>query len=462
MRSKVLVGGLALLLALPRMAIAQAGAPVFTLVQEIANPIAVQGLAWADANGDGRVDLTISGTDFVGQQIFETRLYRQQNNGQFALVPGFLRTYANGHLAWADVDHDGDLDLGVGGCPQQPALGCGNWLQKQVNGVMLPPTPLAPAALIDNNDFAWQDVDGDGNIDAVATLYGANLQVLYGNGLGQFFDAELVLPNFITSGSVFLGDVDRDGDLDALRTGGAINISGVIYTLPTFFRNQGGRTFVAQQTFPLTGFVEQRNGASMSDIDCDGDQDISMWFTWIDSPPSIFHWLQNNGPGPLTVRDMTGNEETITLGLAAYLDYDRDGYMDYISFTSPTCSNGQGFCRMTTLFKHLGNGQYQQFPLAGIYAPDQSFTGYSAFDFDGDGDSDLLVEGREPISDNRGLPPSHIYLYRNDTPRAPVACRLGVVGPAVYQSVPSATAKHHALLAILITLIGGAVLWNRR
>jgi hypothetical protein len=96
------------------------------------------------------------------------------------------------------------------------------------------------------------------------------------------------------------------------------------------------------------------------------------------------------------------------------------------------------------------------------FSPDLAFVGYAAADFDGDGDSDLLVEGREVAAMNRGLPPNHIFLYRNDTPRAPVACRLGIIGPAQFKAAPAASPNHHALLAFLMALFGGAVLWGRR
>jgi hypothetical protein len=350
-----------LAVALPVTVLAQTIAPVFTQIQELGDPLVVQDVAWADVNGDGRIDLTLSGYLPVttGSQVFQTRVYLQQTDHQFILAPNFIRNYANGHPDWADIDHDGDLDLGVGGCPQQPAPGCGNWMQKQTNGVMQAATPIAPAALSFNDDFAWKDVDGDGNLDATAALSGANMQVLYGNGAGQFTDAGLMLPNIIGDGSALFGDFDRDGDLDIFRSGHDTRIGAV--DAPGYFRNLGRGTFVRTQSFPLSATYGPVNNEAMSDTDCDGDMDINLWFGW-DSDPGQFHWLENNGAGQFSERATTGNIGTVTLAWVATMDYDQDGFKDYISFTIGPCNNGND-CKTTTLFRHLGNGNYQAIPL---------------------------------------------------------------------------------------------------
>jgi hypothetical protein len=450
------LAGLALVL--PVFVSAQSAVPVFTQVQELTDAIAVDDVAWADINGDGRVDLTISGSKFVTQQVFETRVYLQLANHQFVLARDFIRNYANGHPDWADFDHDGDLDLGVGGCPLQPAQGCGNWMQKQTDGVMQAATPIAPAALSFNDDFAWKDVDGDGNLDATAALSGANMQVLYGDGAGQFTDAGLVLPNIFGSGSVLFGDFDRDGDLDIFRSGYDATFGAT--DTPGYFRNQGRGAFVRTQSFPLSYASGTTNFESSSDIDCDGDMDINLWFGW-NSDPNQFHWLENNGTGQFTDHPTTGNLGDISAGNATVLDYDRDGFKDYVNFSFVPCSLSEFGCPKTTMFRHLGFGAYQKIVIPNVFHPDFALAMYSARDFDGDGDDDLFVAGQER-DDTGKYQPFRMVLYRNDTPRAPVACRLGVIGPAQFKAAPVASPKHHALLALLMALFGGAVLWGRR
>jgi hypothetical protein len=408
--------------------------------------------------------LTLSGYQFSTPfTTYQTKLYLQQANRQFSERPNFLQNFANGHTDWADIDHDGDLDLGVGGCvfPPLPEGSCANWWQRQEIGAMRPPQPLLPVVNF-SDDFFWQDVDGDGQLDGVAKLSYGNLQVFYGDGQGGLISNGFALPQTTRDGSNLLVDFDRDGDLDAFRSAVRIDNPNPLVLEPSaYYRNDGRNRFVRVQDFPQGLPQYGPTNESVSDLDCDGDLDISLWYSWLpDGDLGPMHWLENDGAGRFTVHEMqfTNSVRPFTVGHFGNLDYDGDGYEDLISYGRIDPCQIDVPCSEILLFRNLGHARYEQVLLPNVQPVDSTGAIYSASDYDGDGRADLLVSGRPGLK----LTESRATLYRNDTPRAPVACRLGVIGPAVYQSVPSATAKHHVLLAILIALFGGAVLWNRR
>ena len=61
----------------------------------------------------------------------------------------------------------------------------------------------------------WGDVDADGDLDAVVANRSQGNRVWRNDGSGSFTDTSQVLGSFNSRG-VALGDVDADGDLDAV------------------------------------------------------------------------------------------------------------------------------------------------------------------------------------------------------------------------------------------------------
>ena len=77
-------------------------------------------VAWGDFDGDGDLDLAISGS--TGGFDYITRVYRN-TNGTFADVGAGLPGTVDGALAWGDYDGDGDLDLALSGNPDKDHAG---------------------------------------------------------------------------------------------------------------------------------------------------------------------------------------------------------------------------------------------------------------------------------------------------------------------------------------------------
>ncbi|MCD6556455.1 MAG: VCBS repeat-containing protein, partial [Bacteroidales bacterium] len=69
---------------------------------------------WGDYNGDGNIDLIISGAGGDGSERF-TLLYKNNGDGTFTeLDPGFPGV-SHSSIEWADFDGDGDLDVFIVG-----------------------------------------------------------------------------------------------------------------------------------------------------------------------------------------------------------------------------------------------------------------------------------------------------------------------------------------------------------
>lgn len=212
----------------------------------------------------------------------------------------------------------------------------------------------------ETHGVALGDIDGDGDLDAVFANGGDQNAVFTNDGSGDFSDSGQTLGN-PESVAVVLNDFDGDGDLDAVfaNRGGA----------NTVFTNDGSGAFTN------TG---QALGTSASEHvavgDFDGDGDLDLAFANDDAPNTI--WL-NNGSAVFTT---TGQAIGVDQGAGvAAGDIDGDGDLDLVfahdgAQTTAWTNNGSG--TFTDSGQSLGAGRSHDPALV---------------DLDGDGDLDLVV-----------------------------------------------------------------------
>ncbi|MDC0937259.1 FG-GAP-like repeat-containing protein, partial [Pirellulales bacterium] len=174
----------------------------------------------------------------------------------------------------------------------------------------------------DAQDVLLGDLDGDGDLDAIAIYTDAEDEILLNDGGGNFtVGGTLSFEGANNTLSAALGDVDNDGDLDVF----IVNDSRP----GTLWLNQGDATFFAGgqnlnvANDPDAGFV------SFVDIDADGNLDLVLGL----------EYFLNDGAGSFLDQNtfFNGNVSSRALG-----DLDGDGDLDALDGRSVMINDGTG------------------------------------------------------------------------------------------------------------------------
>lgn len=174
------------------------------------------GMALGDVNADGILDIgygmhhTSAGSDF-GDQFIEVALGDGSGENWTPWDDGLAgngETYGMFATEFADVDNDGDLDLGV------ESFGYGNGMRVYLNNFDGTWSQSFQGPIVNSgNVVEFGDINRDGNADLL--LHSDSTQIYFGDGLGGFVAADSGLPGTIyTRTSLTMGDVDGDGGMD--------------------------------------------------------------------------------------------------------------------------------------------------------------------------------------------------------------------------------------------------------
>ncbi len=238
-----------------------------TFTVDAASPlIAVSGasVAWGDYDNDGDLDLYIQGTDAFGVPV--ARLYKNHPLGVLTWdTSQTLTPLCAGSAEWADYDGDGDLDLLVTGSDSAGTLRTIFYENDPVGTLVNTGSHGLPG--VNLSDTAWGDFDNDGDLDLAFTgCNGAGLKIsdVYRNDGAGVFTALGVLRDLYRS-SVAWGDFDNDGALDLALCG---YDSFGLYT--EIYRNTGGSFTVVEDDFPGV----REGSLSWVDIDDDGNLEL--------------------------------------------------------------------------------------------------------------------------------------------------------------------------------------------
>lgn len=283
----------------------------------------------ADLDADGDLDvLFANGGNYDTAGVPETnRIFRNDGDGVFTPIPLPGGPDLTRSLAVGDVNDDGFPDVLVAGAYQTVSR---LFLGSASGGFTLADT--LPTTVHSIGDVELGDVDDDGDLDAVLVDWGAGdplsndgaPALLWRNdGTGRFTADAAAMPTrpIGMSWDLTLADVDGDFDLDFLAASKTNQRSKL-------FLNDGSGTF-ANASWHLP---PAENNYAMEPMDVDGDGDLDL-FTVNDGPDLGERLLINDGtsvftesPTQFPAEADAGEDDNVIV----FLDVDDDGDPDAI------------------------------------------------------------------------------------------------------------------------------------
>jgi len=298
-------------------------------------------VAWGDADGDGDLDLLLTGQDTFRNR--RTVFYSTgQNSTGFSFTPGTSSpdSLSNSSAAWGDYDGDGDLDLVLMGQSDDIL----DRVQQSYTRVYVNDGQGGFASGtqeiigLNNGEVEWGDYDGDGDLDLAATGISTEASRelrVYRNDAGQLIDAELGLAG-LESSDLAWGDYDGDGDLD-LAAGG-IGDAGPVTSI---YENKGSGQLTALSDVDLPGI-------QVGDLawgDYDNDRDLDLVVAGNDGQTSLLQVFENtigrtDISAPFEIENVDPEVvRPVDFSAVTLVDYDDDGDLDLISAGSTGGTN---------------------------------------------------------------------------------------------------------------------------
>jgi len=316
---------------------------------------------WVDQDGDGDLDLWISGWSV------ESHLLRNDGAGRFTEVTvGAIGALGRDIpiVDWVDVDGDGDPDLWMGGNGSQ-------LLRNDGDSSFTDVTDGTISSLSDVSYSNWADFDADGDPDLLVGGVGTTGRLLRNDGAFRFSDVPgmaldavhgIILADWV--------DADGDGDLDLFVGGGSRS---------QLYRNDGGASFTLQGDGPLS-LID--NPISTTWIDFDGDGDVDLWVMQEGEDAALFRNAAALSFSRVTAGDLDQLEAYTT---SAWGDMDGDGDPDLWAAAGDGGTEGR-------LFRNDGALGFTDVTAGGL-ANQYEVEETTWVDFDNDGDLDLWLAG---------------------------------------------------------------------
>ena len=232
----------------------------FVVAAQFDQPLTLDDVLVIDLNDDGHDDFLA-----VFRNNQDSRLHFYAGDGLGSFTEQVIFTTDDGiiGLVAADVDGDGDKDLGLFGFRNIVSRFI---ILKNLEGGLVGDPTFYPTPDGPQTSMAFGDWDADGDLDLAVSLLidttGNSVKPYLNDGAGDFSEVES-LPDLISISGLFSGDVDQDG-LDDLFFG---TLSG---GLATVLRSLGDGSFVARSF----GVSQGVRSSYTRDLNSDGRNEL--------------------------------------------------------------------------------------------------------------------------------------------------------------------------------------------
>ena len=261
-------------------------------------------VAVGDLDGDGDLDAVVG-------NIGLKRVWRNDGHGRFQRTRGNLGGEWTYGIGLHDLDGDGDLDVYAANYGSADTV----WLNTGGGRFVKSAQNLVAARSM---AVALGDLDGDGDADALVGTNGEGGRILLNAGNGIFEESAGRLGDAPTFG-VALGDLDGDGNLDAIFANDGVESE--------FWINDGEGRFTHGEGISAESLAARNSrGVALGDLDRDGDLDAVFAndgpnTIWINDGHARFRESEVSREGGSTfdiaLGDVDGNE-TIDIFAANY------------------------------------------------------------------------------------------------------------------------------------------------